>query len=480
MRSIFKACDVRGVYGRELTDEAVRRIGAAMATMIRRRGQEARVVVGGDVRLSTPSLKAALLEGLTRCGAECVDLGIVPTPVFYFARRHLGIAAGVMVTASHNPAPHNGLKLVLGDLPITAEELAALRALAEAGEGDTGSGRVEDARVLDAYCRFVMRATAGWHPHPRASAPRIVVDPGNGAWARLAAPLLRVAGYPVIAINDEPDGRFPGRDPNPAIAEHLSGLCERVRAEGAALGIAFDGDGDRVAFVDERGSPVTTDEAAMLLVRALVPGEPGARVAHDIKCSQAIADEVRRLGGVPLMERSGHTFLKARMIREGALLGPEASGHYFFRALGGGDDGLYCAFLMAGIVGRSRQALSEMVDALPHYAITPDIRVRFTGDPAPLLAAIAAAFPPEQVSRLDGVRVQFPDGWGLARPSVTEAALTLRFEGRTPEALHRIREAFLAPAPALREHLPPPAVPRARSVPWEPPTRNRKVRVQDV
>lgn len=447
MRGIFKACDVRGVYGRDLTEDAVFRIGAAVATLLRRRGQECRVLVAGDVRLSTPSLKAALLEGLSRHGAACVDVGTVPTPIFYFARRHLEITAGVMVTASHNAASHNGLKLVLNELPITGADLAELRALAQAGEFSTAPGSVRTRSVVAAYGDFLLGAV----PLAPAGAPSplLVLDPGHGAWAGLAGKLMRRAGYRVQTLHDAPDGRFPQRDPNPTIPAHLNALCARVRDQGAALGIAFDGDGDRVIFVDDRGRPVTTDAAAMLLLRALLPAEPGARVVHDIKCSQAVADEVRRLGGVALMERSGHTFLKARMIREGAIFGPEASGHYFFRALNGGDDALYCALLLAATLWKEARPVSARVDELPCYATTPEIRLRFEGDAASLLDAIAAAFPRERVCRLDGVRVQFEEGWGLARPSVTEPALTLRFEGRTPQALRRVMHAFLDPAPGL-------------------------------
>ncbi|MDH7569576.1 MAG: phosphomannomutase/phosphoglucomutase [Armatimonadota bacterium] len=455
MESIFKACDVRGVYGEDLTDEHVRRIGAAVAVFLRRREEAPRVVVGGDVRLSTPPLRAALLEGLASNGARCVDIGTVPTPVFYFARRHLGITAGVMVTASHNAARYNGLKLALGRLPVTPEELDEVRALAAANAAALGQGSVERASVIPAYREWIRGATAAWRPQslpsPRAlAAPHVVVDPGNGAWSGLGAEVFREAGYRVTAVNNTADGRFPGRDPNPSIPAHLTGLGESVRREGALLGIAFDGDGDRVAFVDELGRPVPADAAAVLLLRALLPGEPGARVVHDIKCSQVVADEVRRLGGEPIMERSGHTFIRTRMMRENALFGPEASGHYFFRALEGGDDGLYCALLFCAAVLAHAEPLSAQVDALPRYATTPDIRVKYAGDPRPLLDTIAAAFPPSQVSRLDGVRVQFPEGWGLARPSVTESALTLRFEGRTPADLARIVEAFLAPVPELR------------------------------
>ncbi|NLB97492.1 MAG: phosphomannomutase/phosphoglucomutase [Armatimonadetes bacterium] len=464
MRSIFKACDVRGVYGRELTEEKVCRIGAAVATLLRRRGRPACILVGGDVRVSTPSLKAALVAGLTECGAECLDLGTVPTPVFYFARQHLGVPAGVMVTASHNPASHNGLKLVLGELPVTPEDLGEIRGMAEAGDFEKAPGSAAVVSVADAYARHLLEATAPWHA-PSKEAPRIVVDPGGGCWSRWAASLLRDAGYPALSIHDTPDGRFPFRDPNPSVPEHLQALREAVVAEGAGLGVAFDGDGDRVAFVDERGRALPADETAILLIRHLVPGEPGARVAHDIKCSQAVADEVRRCGGVPLMERSGHTFLKTRMIRENALFGPEASGHYFFRALSGGDDGLYCALILAGLVARAGAPLSELARDLPRYATTSDIRVRHTGDPTALLERIAASFPGESVCRLDGVRVQFPEGWGLIRPSVTEAALTLRFEGRTSEALRRVVQEFVAVAPELGPWIEPFANPSSRPRP---------------
>lgn len=454
MRGLFKACDVRGVYGEEFTEEAARRIGGAVAELLRRRGEETRVLVGGDVRVSTPSLKTALLAGLEESGAECIDLGVVPTPLFYFARRRLGIRAGVMVTASHNPAPFNGLKLVLGDLPVTQADLDEVRALAKRPPRRAPWGETTPVSIEADYADFLLGAAARMLPS-EAHSLRVVVDPGNGCWSGLAGRLLTQAGCQVETIHDVADGRFPGRGPNPSAPAHLCALGARVTATRAALGIAFDGDGDRVVFVDDLGRPVSTDAAAVLLVRALVPQELGARIVHDIKCSQIVPDEVRRCGGVPLMERSGHTFIKTRVILERALFAPEASGHYFFRWLGGGDDGLFCALVFLAVLAHAGAPLSACVDALPRYATTPDIRVPYTGDAGALLDRVAAAFPPEQVNRLDGVRVELPGGWGLMRPSVTEPALTLRFEGRTQQDLDRVVAAFLEPVPELAALIPP-------------------------
>ena len=476
--SIFKACDIRGVYGRDLTEETIHRIGRAMGTLI---GPKT-VVVGGDVRLSTPSLKAALMSGLGESGARVIDIGIVPTPAFYFAKDHLNADAGAMVTASHNPPEHNGLKLVLGSLPITDEELRTVRDLCEKGEFTAEAGDVREVNILPSYISFIHRIAPPRHKRStsvcrgqdresrRASeessvdfgiraeskagddahSSTIILDCGNGCYSELAPGVLRDFGYRVEELFCTPDGGFPNRHPNSAVAEHLHELRRRVVAEGADLGIAFDGDGDRVSFVDDKGRFLSSDKAIIILSRHILADNPNQKVVHDLKCSSVVAESVSQAGGVPVPERSGHAFIKARMISEDAAFGGEVSGHYFYRELHGGDDGLYTALVMADILSGSGRKLSEISDAVPEYVTTPDIRIPFDGDREQIIERIASRFAPEEVSRLDGVKINFGDGWGLARVSVTEPAITLRFEAVSENRLREIVGQFLDPVPEIR------------------------------
>jgi phosphomannomutase/phosphoglucomutase len=441
--SIFKACDIRGVYGRDLTEETIHRIGRAMGTLI---GPKS-VVVGGDVRLSTPSLKAALVSGLVESGARVIDTGIVPTPAFYFAKDHLNADAGAMVTASHNPPEHNGLKLVLGPLPITEEELRTVRDLSAKGEFTAESGSVREVNIIPSYISFIHRVAPGG---ARAHSSTIILDCGNGCYSDIAPGVFRDFGYGIEELFCTPDGGFPNRHPNSAIAEHLHELRRRVLAEGADLGVAFDGDGDRVSFVDDKGRFLSSDKAIIILSRHIPADNPNQKVIYDVKCSSAVAESVSRAGGLPIAERSGHAFIKARMISEDAAFGGELSGHYFYRELHGGDDGLYTALVMADILSGSGNKLSEIADAIPEYATTPDIRIPFDGDREQIIERIASCFPPEEVSRLDGVKINFGDGWGLARVSVTEPAITLRFEAVSENRLREIVDRFLDPVPEIR------------------------------
>lgn len=443
---IFKACDVRGVYGKDLNEKEAYNIGRAVGSLNVGRT----VVVAGDVRVSTPVLKSSLADGLMKSGASVVDLGIVPTPVFYHARHRFDEPAGVIVTASHNPPEFNGFKITLGKMPVTEEELAVVKRLSQ--NEDTiprADGSVESYSPLPDYRRFILDAAKTLLSGTKHL--KVVVDCGNGSFSGIAPGLLREAGLDVIELFCEPDGRFPNRPANSAVASNLKALRKRVVEESADFGIAYDGDGDRVSFVDEKGRFITTDKTIVIFANELVENA-GDKVVYDIKCSRIVPEAVTAKGGTPLMERSGHTFIKTRMISENAVLGGEISGHIFYRELGGGDDGLYSSLVMAKIAGSHEGPLSVLVDSIPTYPITPDIRVPFRHDEA-VLNAIAESFPDERVSRIDGVRVDFGNGWGLARLSVTEPVITLRFEAHTEERLHEIMREFTDPVPELQERV---------------------------
>ncbi len=443
--SIFKACDIRGIYPDELDEGLFVKLGQAVGTLLRQRSDSPRVVVGGDVRPSTLALKAAPIEGLVATGCRVADSGTVATPLVYFAARRRRPDGLAIVTASHNPPEHNGLKLCLGRMPVTPDDLARLERTMAEGQFAVGSGRVEALSVEGEYLDFLTNAVQP------GRGLRLVLDCGNGAFAELAPRALRRLGCEVVELFCTPDGTFPNRSPNPSLPENLTALCERVRDTEARLGVALDGDGDRLAIVDDLGRPLTGDQAVVLLARHILTGSTGGqKVVCDLKCSQAVLEAIEACGGTPLLERSGHAFIKTRMIHEDARFGGELSGHFFYRELGGGDDALYSILRVVELANAASTPLSALVDALPHYAITPDIRIPYEADDGRARPEELAAAAEGDVLRLDGARVTYPDGWALARCSVTEPLLTFRFEayGGSPRA---IAERFLAPAPDLRD-----------------------------
>ncbi len=484
--SIFKACDIRGEYGRELTEALAYRLGQAVGTRLA--GQT--VVVGGDVRLSTPALKEALIGGLLATGCSVLDLGVVPTPAHYFAKIRLGAAGSVMVTASHNPAPDNGFKIMLGDRPPSEEMLLAIEREMAAGMFAEGQGSLRHVDILPEYEDFLVQRFAP------GGATRLVLDCGNGCFSTVAPRVLTRLGYRVDCLFCEPDGRFPNRPPNPALAVNIRALCQRVVETGADLGLAYDGDGDRVAFVDALGQPAESDRIAVLFVRSLLgrgSNQPSAisdqperthvsqptfgasnpmqhatrntdhasritpyslpiapyEVIYDIKSSSVLPEAVEAAGGRALMERSGHAFIKTTLLERQALFGAEISGHFFFRELGG-DDALFASCLLLQILQAEGKSLAALLAEVPRYPITPDIRLCCPREQAEaILEEMARAFDDHPLSRLDGVRIDFGDGWALARISVTEPLLTLRFEAHTQARLKEIQALVRRRTPRL-------------------------------
>ncbi|MDF2873670.1 MAG: algC 2 [Sporomusa sp.] len=445
--NIFQACDIRGVAGKELTDVMARRI--ALAVGIKFTGQK--VVVGGDIRLSTPSLQRIMIDGLAESGCQVIDIGTVATPVFYYALKATGATGGVMVTASHNPAQYNGFKLVLGPKPVSEEDVAHIGQLVAVNARTQGSGLVTKLPVMADY----LEHTAG---KALQGCLKVVIDAGNGATAAIAPKLFRRLGYEVIELNCTPDGRFPNHPPNPALAENLASLGEAVRLHGAALGIGFDGDGDRVGFVDETGQAIDNDDIMVLIARYYLAREKGA-IIYDAKCSMVVPEEVTKAGGRPVMARAGHTFSKTAFMQEQALFAGEISGHFFFRDLGY-DDGMFSGLKVCELVA-AQGSLSAQVAVIPNYLLTPDIRVPYLGsDKTAVLEQAASKLAVYRPNRIDGVRIEFADGWGMIRASVTEPLFTLRFEAKSAERLKEIKEILLATLPpdvraAVTGKLPP-------------------------
>jgi phosphomannomutase len=442
MNDPWKACDIRGVYPQEVSPDLVRRVGASVGTGL---PSGARVLMAGDFRTSTPFLRKALAEGLLNSGAHVLDAGEIPTPIAYFAHQQWKTDAVMILTASHNPPDHNGLKLMLGNLPPTRADFERLRRDAERGKFRIQRGTMESIDPVPAYHDWLV---ARWGPLRGTTAMSVVLDAGSGAWSVLAPRWFEELGFRVHKLFCEVDGTFPHRSPDCARPASLTALMKEVVASGAELGIAWDGDGDRVAFVDGRGSIVSTDEISSLIIQGLVSQEPGSKVVYDIKLSDMVRQTVERSGGRAIMERSGHAFIKRTMIEQDGLFGCEASGHYFFRELRGGDDGLFAALLMTDLLKRGGVRLADLRRSLPPFHVTPDLRI-----PAEILSfseitrRLRAAFEGARETAVDGIRLETRLGYVLARESVTEPVVTMRLEGQGAEALQELVEICLKSFP---------------------------------
>ncbi|ROR34478.1 phosphomannomutase/phosphoglucomutase [Inmirania thermothiophila] len=448
--SIFRAYDIRGVVGETLTPEIVEAIGRALGTEAYERGQQS-LVVGRDGRLSGPELAEALMRGIQASGRDVVDIGMVPTPVLYFATHYLGTGSGVAVTGSHNPPNYNGLKIMLAEETLSGEAIQALRARIESGDLLAGSGARERREVIDDY---IDRIVGDVRP---ARPLRVVVDCGNGVAGAVAPRLLRELGCEVTELYCEVDGRFPNHHPDPSQPENLRDLIMAVRRQGADLGLAFDGDGDRLGVVDGGGRVVWPDRLLMLFAVDLLRRQPGAAVIYDVKCSRHLRRVIAEHGGQPMMWKTGHSLIKAAMRKTGALLAGEMSGHFFFKERWFGfDDGLYAAARLLEVLAADARSPEEVFAALPDSVTTPELRVDLAeGEQYAFIDRLLAeaSFPEAEVSTIDGLRADFPDGFGLVRASNTTPCLVLRFEGDSPQALRRIQETFRKAILAVRPDL---------------------------
>jgi phosphomannomutase / phosphoglucomutase len=436
---IFRQYDIRGVVGKDLTPEVARAVGLAVGSEARERlGRVPRLVVGRDNRPSGPDLLGGLVEGLRATGADVASVELVPTPVLYFAVYHLQADGGVQVTGSHNPPEFNGLKMVLAGLPVAGEEIQALRRRIEADRFTAGSGRFSRHDVLDAYRDEVVLRIG-----PLARPVRVVVDCGNGTGSVVAPGLLRALGAEVEELYCESDGTFPNHHPDPTVLENLADLRRAVREGRGELGIAFDGDADRIGAVDERGEVLFGDQLLVLYGRDLVERiGPGQEVIFDVKCSDAVAEALTAAGARPTMWMTGHSHIKKRMKETGAPLAGEMSGHMFFGPPDylGFDDALYAASRLLKIVAATSRPVSALLADMPRYVSTPEIRVDCAEDrKGPVVQGVAAYFAKRyDTITIDGVRWRTPDGWGLIRASNTQPILVMRFEARTAEGLARI------------------------------------------
>ncbi len=440
--TIFKAYDVRGIVPSTLNEEIAEALGRAFGTRALAEG-ETTVAVGRDGRLSGPSLSAALIRGLASTGVNVIDIGMVTTPMLYFAASTL-CNSGIQVTGSHNPKDYNGFKMVMAGRAIYGDEIQALRrTMEEGGWKQAGSpGTIRNVNVGAPYRDRIVSDVKLARPM------KIVVDSGNGVAGASAPAIFRALGCEVIELFSEVDGTFPNHHPDPSKPENLKDLIAALQTSGAELGLAFDGDGDRLGIITRGGNNIFPDRQMMLFARDVLSRVPGAPILFDVKCTQRLAPAIREAGGQPMMYKTGHSLIKAKMREVNSPLGGEMSGHIFFKERWFGfDDGTYAGGRILEILSRHEDP-SAVLDALPSSFSTPELNVQCAeGEPHRLvdqLVKTAKFDAPAEVSTIDGVRVDWPDGFGLIRASNTTPVLVLRFEGQTEQALHRIETRMLA------------------------------------
>ncbi len=439
--SIFKAYDIRGIVPSTVTEQVAEGIGKAFGTIARLEG-ETSVAVGRDGRLSGPSLSAALVRGLVASGVDVVDVGMVTTPMLYFAANTL-CTSGIQVTGSHNPKDYNGFKMVMRGRAIYGEEIQAIkRMMGSESWVANPAGKLTNVNVFAPYRDRIVGDIKLARPL------KIVVDSGNGIAGASAPAILRAIGCEVIELFSEVDGNFPNHHPDPSKPENLRDLIAALKTSDAELGLAFDGDGDRLGIVTKQGNNIYPDRQMVLFARDVLSRVPGGQIVYDVKCSQRLAPAIEAAGGKAVMYKTGHSLIKAKMKEIDSPLGGEMSGHIFFKERWYGfDDGTYAGARLLEIVSNSPDA-NAVLDALPTSFSTPEMNVRVAEGEAPALVAQAVALArfgvDAKINTIDGLRVDWADGFGLIRASNTTPVLVLRFEGHTSEALHRIEADMLA------------------------------------
>ncbi len=451
---IFREYDIRGIAEEDLTDEVTFGIGRAFGTLVIR-GGGTRVVLGHDVRLSGPRLHPIVAEGMVATGLEVIDLGFIVTPGLYFGAVHLEADGGLQVTGSHNPAEYNGFKMTLKGGAVYGDQILAMRGLIEQEDFESGQGTLTVRPVTDEYVNAIVDRTR------LKASPRIAVDAGNGTAGPVALQIFERLGCTVDALYCEPDGNFPNHLADPTIPAFMEDLRVRVVESGADMGIGFDGDGDRIGLIDDRGRLIFGDQLLAIFARDVLERLGRAEIIFDVKCSQGLVEDIEAHGGDPIMWKTGHSLIKTRMKETDAPIAGEMSGHMFFtEGWFGFDDALYAAARLLGILDRWDSRLSDVIDDIPHYHSTPELRIGCPdAEKFDVIARITERFKARDdvdVVDIDGARVIFKEGWGLARASNTQPVIVLRFEGRTEEALDRVRREFVTvlsdfPSVALSE-----------------------------
>ena len=448
---LFREYDLRGIVGQELTESIAEQVGRAYCTYVNDRGVK-RISVGRDGRLSSPGLFKALVRGLLAGGLNVVDIGICPSPLVYFSLFQLPVDGGIMITGSHNAAEYNGFKICIGKDAIHGEEIQALRGVMESGSFVSGAGQLSEHPIIPDYLAYIKKSFT----HVNAKRLHVVIDCGNGVAALVAQQALELLGCRVTGLYCDLDGRFPNHHPDPTVLENLSDLIQAVRQHKADVGIGYDGDADRIGTIDEQGNVLWGDRLLVVYARDILAAKPGSTIISEVKSSQSLYDDIAKRGGRPVMWKTGHSLIKAKMKSEHAVLAGEMSGHMFFAdRYFGYDDAIYASCRLVEILAKTDCSLSELVADLPKTSVTPEIRVDVSdaikfelarhvqerlADCAKTREELGPAkLVVRDVVTIDGVRALFDDGWGLIRASNTQPALVLRFEANSPERLAAIR-----------------------------------------
>jgi len=434
---IFREYDIRGIVDKDLSLEFVEYLGRGIGTFFREHGKR-QVALGRDARLSSPAYAEAIARGLLSTGCSVVDIGLVPTPLLYFAVFYKKNEAAVMVTGSHNPPEYNGFKMMVGEETLYGETIQQVYRILKGGKLVTDKpGTRSSYDIIPEYESYVVKDVRVGRKL------KVVLDAGNGAAGFVAAPIFRRLGCEVIELYCEPDGAFPNHHPDPTLPEAMQDLVKKVRETGADFGVGYDGDGDRIGVVDDQGKLLWGDMLMIVFSRDILPANPGAAVISEVKASKLLYEEIKRLGGRPIMWKTGHSLIKQKIKEEKALLAGEMSGHIFFAdRFFGFDDAIYASARLAEILARSEKKLSEMLADLPQAFSTPEIRV-YASDEVKFRIVdevkkeLARKYP---VNDIDGIRVSYPKGWALVRASNTQAALVLRYEADTPDDLEAIKK----------------------------------------
>ncbi|GMV49512.1 phosphomannomutase/phosphoglucomutase [Nitrospirales bacterium NOB] len=451
--ALFREYDLRGIVGDELTEDIADQVGRAYATMARERGVS-RISLGRDGRLSSPALQAALLRGLLAGGLDVVDLGLCTSPLVYFSLFHLPVQGGIMITGSHNAAEYNGFKICLGKDAIHGEEIQRLRRVMEEGRFVSGCGTLSSHAIIPDYLQHLKRDFAD----VRADHLHVVIDCGNGAASLVAKQALEQMGCRVTGLYNELDGRFPNHHPDPTVVENLQDLIAAVKEQKAHVGIGYDGDADRIGAVDEQGQILWGDRLMVVYARDILARRPGTTFISEVKASQCLYDDIAAKGGRPIMWKTGHSLMKAKLKEESAVLAGEMSGHMFFAdRYFGFDDAVYASCRLVEILAKTKQSVSSLVADLPQTTVTPEIRVdcpdsvkfqlvdqvraQLSGYLESNRPLGASTLRLRELVTIDGVRAIFDDGWGLIRASNTQPALVLRFEAPSQARLDVIRAA---------------------------------------
>lgn len=437
---IFREYDIRGTYPDELNRETTRVLGLAMGTYYQANGA-GRISLGRDCRLSSPELAEGLTEGLLESGMEVVDLGMIPTPVLYFSLHNMDVDGGVEITGSHNPPEFNGFKICLGHMSVFGQEIQKIREIAESGNFKHGKGKQEEAEILKSYIKYA-EENIQCGPVKR----KVVVDGGNGVGGPVGTEIYKYLGFDVIPLFCEPDGNFPNHHPDPTIPKNLDAMISKVKETSADLGIAYDGDADRIGVVDPEGNIIWGDQLLIIFSRDLLKRHPGGKIIGEVKCSQVLYDDIEKQGGKGIMWKAGHSLIKSKMKEEGALLAGEMSGHIFFgERYFGYDDAIYSGGRLLEILSKSEKGVKDLLAGIPMMVNTPEIRMDCPDERKfEIVAQMVEEFKKEyQVIDVDGARVLFDGGWGLVRASNTQPVLVLRFEATDEGRLEEIRKIFM-------------------------------------